>query len=115
MKSITLETAFYTNEYSETPYKTVLSFMDEDILRIRHLQQIAEKENVTIRMDFVEEQYLNEDEEECEWRSDFSCIQIYSNGSLYYYAQGKYDSADQFETEIFTLESLNTNCNETKS
>lgn len=115
MKSITLETSFYTNEYTETPDKTVLSFTDEDLTRIEHLQQIAEKEDVTIRMDFVEDEYLDNDDQECDWRSDYSCIQIYANGSLYYFAQNKYDSSDQYETESFTLESLNTNCNEAKS
>lgn len=115
MKSIILETAFCTNDYTETPDKTVLSFTDEDLTRIEHLQQIAEKEDVTIRMDFSEDEYLDDDDKECEWRSDFSCIQIYGNGNLYYFAQNKYDSTDQFESEEFTLQSLTNSINETKS
>ena len=115
MKTIVLETAFYTNEYTETPDKTVLSFTQEDIDRLQHLQAIAKKEDVSIRWDFREDEYLESDDTTCEWRSDFSCIQIYSSGLLYYFAQNKWDSADQFETESFDLETINNSKHEAES
>ena len=102
-----LETAFITQEYGEVPQKTVLSFTQEDIDRIQHLQAIAKQEDVSIRWDFKEDEYLESDDTVCEWRSDFSCIQIHSNGMLYYFAQNKWNSSDQFETEGFDLETIN--------
>lgn len=107
MKTIILETSFNTQEYTDAPSKTVLSFTEEDINRIKHLQAIAKKEDVTIRWQFAEDKYLDDDGDELNWKSDSSCIQIYSNGSLYYFAQNKWDSADQFETESFDLETIN--------
>ena len=115
MKTLILETAFYTQEYTETPTKTVISFTEEDIDRIKHLQTVAKTEDVTIRWDFREDEYLDDEDNSLDWRSDFSCIQIYSNGLLYYYAQNKWDSADQFETESFDLETINNSKHEAES
>lgn len=107
MKTLKLTTAFYTQEFTETPEFTVLVFDEQTIERIKHLQLIAAKENVSIRMRFEADEYLDDDHLITEWKPGYSCIQIYPGGTLYYHSQNKYDSSDQYETEGFDIDRIN--------
>jgi hypothetical protein len=119
MYKIKLNTAFSTNGYTESPSISVLLFTDEDLERIKHLQEIADKENdVSIRWHFDNFEVYDDEMNPFEWKSDYSCIIIYGNtnidGGLYFYAQNKWDASDQYESECFTLDQIKQTTHESE-
>lgn len=107
MKTITLEKAFQTNEYSETPSYIKLTFTPEEIAKIqKHQEYVKENDDVIVCLDFMAELFEDEEmQEESEFRVGHSHLKIYYD-QMYYYAQSKWDSTDQFESEGFTIEQL---------
>jgi len=107
MKTILLEKAFQTNEYSECPTHIRLTLDEKEIETIKFHQEYAKTHRVVVEVEIGSIELFND--EECEDENDFryegECIKVHPE-SLYFYAQNKWDASDAFESEPFNISML---------
>lgn len=109
-KIIFKEIAFRIDGSESSNIDTIkLTFEKTDIDNIKKLTQIC-KENeciFSIKMFFDNFAFIDEDEKDItsEWRADVSQIIVYKD-SFYFYAQNKWDAADQIESSEISLVEL---------
>jgi hypothetical protein len=102
MTSITLPIIWSSNEYIKTPEQLTVDFTPEDVQKIELYIDMAQTFNITISMDIC----VSVDYDDLDFVPEVECIKIYPCGSLYYYAQSKYNAADQIESKGFCLADL---------
>jgi hypothetical protein len=95
---IVRDIGWYSNEYLEIPEGVVIHFTEGDIERLKRLVHIAETEKVEIRMNY-EAGYLGGSP----WSADVEQIIIHSASHMVYYSQDDDNSANQIESEPFSL------------
>jgi hypothetical protein len=112
-KFLLLPIVFNSNDHTEAPNHVRLEFTDKDIERINKLIDLAKEHSITIEMNFDCEELFrdtyDDDEDKMEvadWRCDVQYLKIYSSGHCYFYAQNKWDAADQIESECFTIANI---------
>ncbi len=112
-KFLLLPIVFNSNDYTEVPNHVRLEFTDKDIERINKLIDLAKEHSITIEMNFDCEELFrdtyDDDEDKMEvadWRCDVQYLKIYSSGHCYFYAQNKWDAADQIESDFFTVANI---------
>ena len=113
VKKFELEIAFRSWDYSENFEidRVVLELSDKDVENIKQAQEFIKSNDSihSVRIDVdgsvVYESETDEDgvfEENDGWRTDFHTLVVYDN-SIYYYAQSKWHSGDQMESEGFSI------------
>jgi hypothetical protein len=113
-KLLLLPIVFTTCDQTDTPNYARLEFTEKHISRIVKLTALAEEHNITIEMDFdfadllidTVDEDLNSKMEKTDWRCDVEYLKIYPNGYCYFYAQNKWNAADQIESDVFTVEHI---------
>lgn len=112
-KFLLLPIVFNSYDYGLSPNHVRLEFTDKDIERINKLIDLAKEHSITIEMYFNCEELFcdtyDDDEDKMEvadWRCDVQYLKIYSSGHCYFYAQNKYDAADQIESDCFTVANI---------
>lgn len=110
MKTISKEITFRSADFSASDCiaKVSIDFTDSLLGDIKSCLSIME-DNKHIRSITVDVYGIHLDDEgnkTNEWRCDVEYLIIYSGGGVYYYAQNKWDAADQIESDCFTLEEL---------
>jgi len=100
MENLKLELAkeWQTNEHSETPDKIILELAEKDVTALKKHLKYAKENRVNILYSCCADHYDN-DGEDSDFPAEDEVIKIYWTGSLYYKAQSKYDSSDQFTSE----------------
>jgi hypothetical protein len=99
-KEFVVSVDFKTNDYSSAPSFVKIILTPEDYAKIKVAQTaIIEHDFDSVRLDTaVADYFFDEDcEEPADWNSDYNCLVVWRE-RVYYYAQNKYDSADQIET-----------------
>ena len=115
--SIKKPIVFYSNEYSGHPECVKLEFTPETLHRIATVQcLIIQYKLYSVKIEIPNGFTLmadneEEDSEDCTenavwWRHDGETFIIYETG-FYFYAQSKYDAADQIESDLITIEEIN--------
>jgi hypothetical protein len=96
-----LDIAFKSNDYTYAPDEVTLELSDEKIKAIEKATQILNEnpEFCHINIAYYDASWDNEDD----WRSDYMALKVYRGGSIYFYAQSKWDAGDQIESEVFYL------------
>lgn len=100
-----LDVGWSSDEYSETPTKVELRINPKQIQELKKHQQYAKENNVYIKYPIYSYDLFDEEGEECSgiWRADVTYILVHAT-CLFFYAQNKWDSGDQIETEAFTID-----------
>lgn len=98
---------FCTDEYADIPGYVELKFTPEIYDRIARIQILIKENNlrhasITINGKLLDESGLDYNSLEFDTET-----LIISKGSFSYYAQGKFDSRVQIESEMFTLKEIN--------
>jgi hypothetical protein len=108
MKNFKLNVVFQTDEHEEVPEEVVISLTNEELIKIKRLSNIANEENVVVRMDFTADKFLSCDEE-VEYPINYSCLSIFPKhgdnlNKIYFYAENKFSARQTFETVFFILD-----------
>lgn len=105
MKTKKVKTAigWKSNEYAENPSHVIVEFTPELVAKICQAQALVQKHNFdSIRIFASQYTELKEGKKESDFRPDVELFIVYNN-ALYYYAQCKYDSATQIESQAIQL------------
>jgi len=110
MQTVTIKKAiaFKTNEYSETPEVVKIEFTPETLHRIATIQSLVKQYDLFSAKIEVMDKFtlLDADGNESqEWFTREGTFIIYID-SFYFYAQSKWDSSDQIESEQITCEEI---------
>ena len=98
---ISKEIAFRTNEYSDNPNEVFITFTHAWVKQIHEVMQLVKTQKITsAKITCPRYEYDNND-----WRDDGAELIIFG-GTIYFYAQSKYDSADQIESQEITLDEI---------
>lgn len=99
----TLELQWTSSEFLEDPHTVELNLTEAILGNIRKYQKIAEEECVSVNMPFYDYKFFNEEGGRFEeWIADVSYFKI-SEFGVVFYAQNKWDSSHQIETEYVNL------------
>jgi hypothetical protein len=101
---------FYSSDYSDSHEveKVKINFSDFDIEKIQLAQKLIKEngfESISIEINSGIELLDGEDQEYDNWEFDYICFKIYYN-SVYFYAQNKYHSGDQIESDCILIDDL---------
>lgn len=99
------EVAFRCDDSDSSQIDTIkLEFNETDLDKVKKAMQICKDFDfiVNVRVEFDSFAFLDEDEKEVDWRADVSQLIIYKD-SIYFYAQNKWDAADQIESSQIDL------------
>jgi hypothetical protein len=99
---ISLNIASNSNDSVDTPQYVSIEFTDEQLHRIRKHVQYSIRHGVEVSMPHGDIEYFDDETIESDFRSDVEDIRI-SGNRCYYYAQSKYDSSVQIESEPFSV------------
>ena len=107
MKTILLQREFQSNEYSECPTHIRLTFDEKEIETIKLHQEYAKLHKVVVELEVGRVELFSDEEcqEENDFRYEAEHIKVHPE-RLYFYAQNKWDAADQFESEGFCISKL---------
>lgn len=99
-KEFVVPVGFKTNDYGSAPSFVKIKLTPEDYAKIKVAQTaIIEYDFDSVRQDIAVADYFYD--QDCEipadWHSDYNCLVVWRE-RVYYYAQSKYDCADQIET-----------------
>jgi hypothetical protein len=91
---------------SSTNIETLkFTFTPTDIVNLKTAMELVKSNrfiaSINVSIDGVVDYLDDEGNDEDDWRIDVDHFIVY-NGSIYYYAQNKYDSGDQIESEEIT-------------
>lgn len=99
----TLKLQWTSSEILEDPHTLELNLTEEIIGKIRKYKNLAKEEFVSVNMPFYDYKFFNEEGGKFEeWRADVSYLKI-SEFGVVFYAQNKWDSSHQIETEYINL------------
>lgn len=112
MENLVLEKqiAFFSMEYSDAMQIETLKIhiSQTDIGNIRSAMALLKAnpfmESINLSLNGNVE-YLDDDDNEVEWRTDVERFIVYHD-AVYYYAQNKWHSGDQIESESIELDEL---------
>lgn len=100
---------FRSNGYDESSLieRVSIELSDVTINNIKKAQEVIKNNDIpieTIKLKLSDDyQYIGYDDVVInEWRDDGGCLLVYKN-SVYFYAQCKYDSSSQIESEELTI------------
>ena len=81
-----------------------LTFVDSDLDKVKKAMQICKDNDfiVNVRVEFDGFEFLDDDEKAVDWKTDVSQLIVYKD-SIYFYAQNKWDAADQIESSEIQL------------
>jgi hypothetical protein len=103
--------AFFAQDFSDAMSidKLKINLTPTDVDNIKNAMELVNNNkfinSINIDLDGSVE-YLNDDDEDIEsWKIDVERLVVYNN-SVYYYAQNKWDSGDQIESDCITLDDL---------
>ena len=113
MKTIKKEIFFRSNSYNETEnIKSVeLQLSDETIKNIQKAQDLIKANNFifNIHVEKMPDDKITlldwDDNMTDDWKVAFHLLRVFAN-TVYYYAECKYDSADQIESDGISLDEL---------
>jgi hypothetical protein len=100
--TIKVPISWFSCDYSETPFAVGINITKNLVARIKDAQNAIKEHkfnSVSISVDTVFKN--DEDGSRSKWLPDVENLKITSYG-IYYYAQNKYDSADQIESNSLT-------------
>jgi hypothetical protein len=109
MKNLLLEVAFRSDDNSESYSidKIAIELTDSDIDNVKKTQAILSEnkfmDSTNITIDGSVEYLDDEGKVTNGWRTDYHALKVYSD-SVYYYAQNKWHSGDQIESDSFTID-----------
>src|ERR1017187_3127606 len=113
MKTIETLISWTSNEYSDTPKMVRIELTDAELTKIELCKKLIKLHDLDCIKISVNAELLNENPEDLEfnpfpnpfvesdWRADTQMLNITSYG-VYFYAQSKWDSGDQIESECIT-------------
>lgn len=109
-KIVEKEIIFRSNDCSDSlKFETVkLTFTDRDLDKVKKAMQVCKDNDfvVNVRIEFDNFDFLDDDGEEVtDWRVDVSQLIVYKD-SCYFYAQNKWDSGDQLESDEINISEL---------
>jgi hypothetical protein len=103
--------AFFAQDFSDAMSidKLKINLTPTDVDNIKNAMELVNNNkfinSINIDLDGSVE-YLNDDDEDIEsWKIDVERLVVYNN-SVYYYAQNKWHSGDQIESDCITLDDL---------
>ena len=104
---ITKEIIWKSNDYSETPAYVQIGDLNIDLIK-QYMKFVEDNQVDSIRISGFDYEFY--DTKECEdlevdWRCDVAQLIIYAK-SMYFYAQNKWDSGDQIESDTILITDL---------
>lgn len=105
-KTFKLEVGFTTEYFPENIEAIVLELTEEDIEKIlKHKKYLEENPDLFKVVGDACATYMADDEEESNFRYDGAELFIFKR-AVYVYAQSKYDSGTQIESESLSIETI---------
>lgn len=99
---ISLRIVWNSNDFVDTPENVIIKFTNEQLHNLRKHILYSMKHGVTVSVPHDDITYFDDDNVEPRFRSNVQNICIVGN-TCYYYAQSKYDSSIQIESEPFPV------------
>ena len=114
MKNLVIEKgiAFYSMEYSDAMNidKLKINLTPTDIDNIKSAMELVKNNkfisSINVDLDGNVEYFDDDNNEVEDWKVDVERLIVYGNNSVYYYAQNKWNSGDQIESNCITLDDL---------